>query len=304
MRVHRGVYRVGHRARSREADYLAAVKACGEHAVLCGRAAAHLWHLIRGSPPKPEVLTYTNRRVGGVVVHRARHTEIDRVIRLGIPVTTVPRTLVDLASSLPEPALARACHEAGVLYRTTPRQVDSVLVELPSAPGRAKLRRVLHGDVPVTLSHLETQFLKLLGEAGLPLPTTNRVASAHRVDCRWPETGSRLSSTATGFTTPAIRGNRTGSESGRRERVVMCSATTRGETSSKTPSSCSESCGRCWPKGVPASTSYRPNSRETWPTRRSRSPGRVSPRMGPQRRARPAASGSPPRAGPGPARGW
>jgi hypothetical protein len=102
-------------------------------------------------------------------------------------VTTVPRTLVDLASSLPEPALARACHEAGVLHRTTPRQVDAALAELPSAPGRAKLQRVLHGDAPVTLSRLESGFLKLLREAGLPLPITNRVASARRVDCRWPD---------------------------------------------------------------------------------------------------------------------
>jgi hypothetical protein len=47
--------------------------------------------------------------------------------------------------------------------------------------------RVLHGDVPVTLSRLEARFLELLGEAGLPLPVTNRVAGGHRVDCRWPQ---------------------------------------------------------------------------------------------------------------------
>jgi hypothetical protein len=102
-------------------------------------------------------------------------------------VTTVPRTLVDLASSSPEAALARACHEAGVLFRTTPKQVDAVLRRLPIAPGRAKLGRILHGDVRVTLSRLEERFLERLGEAGLPLPVTNRVASGRRVDCRWPE---------------------------------------------------------------------------------------------------------------------
>ena len=42
LREHRGVYRVGHRAPA-EATYLAAVLAAGEGAVLCGRAAAHLW---------------------------------------------------------------------------------------------------------------------------------------------------------------------------------------------------------------------------------------------------------------------
>ena len=39
--VHRGVYRVGHRAPSVEAHYLAAVLACGEGAHLSGPAAAH-----------------------------------------------------------------------------------------------------------------------------------------------------------------------------------------------------------------------------------------------------------------------
>jgi hypothetical protein len=185
--LHRGVYRVGHQAPSREARYLGAVKACGEQAVLCGRAAAHVWGLIKGRPPQPEVLTRTNRHIEGVIARRARRTPIKRVTRLGIPVTTVPRTLVDLASSLPAPALARACHEAGVLYRTTPAQVDAVLRRLPSAPGRAKLERVLHGDVPVTLSRLEARFLEQLAEAGLPLPITNKSAGAYRVDCRWSE---------------------------------------------------------------------------------------------------------------------
>jgi very-short-patch-repair endonuclease len=108
-------------------------------------------------------------------------------MRFGIPVTTVPRTLVDLASSLPEPALARACHEAGVLYRTTPAQVDAVLRRLPTAPGRAKLERVLRGDARITLSRLEDRFLELLREQGLPLPVTNRPAGGRRVDCRWPD---------------------------------------------------------------------------------------------------------------------
>jgi hypothetical protein len=186
--VHRGVYRVGHVARSVEARYLAAVKACGDTSLLAGRAAAHLWRLIKGSPPKPEVLTSNDRRVRGVRVHRARRSELPNpVMKRGIPVTSVPRTLVDLASSLPEEALARACHEAGVLYRTTPKQVDTTLESLPNAPGRAKLERVLHGEIPVTLSCLESRFLKLLRKAGLPLPTTNKVAGGHRVDCRWPE---------------------------------------------------------------------------------------------------------------------
>jgi hypothetical protein len=186
--VHRGVYRVGHLAPSVEPRYLAAVKACGNDAILAGRAAAYLWRLIKGSPPQPEVLTGNDRRVRGVRVRRARRSELPTpAMRRGIPVTTVPRTLVDLASSLPEAALARACHEAGVHYRTTPKQVEAVLSDLPNARGRAKLERVLRGDVPVTLSRLESRFLRLILEAHLPRPITNKVADDRRVDCRWPE---------------------------------------------------------------------------------------------------------------------
>jgi hypothetical protein len=56
IRVHRGVYRVGHRAPSIEADYLAAVRACGSSGLLCGRAAAFFLSLIRlPAAPGPEV---------------------------------------------------------------------------------------------------------------------------------------------------------------------------------------------------------------------------------------------------------
>ena len=75
LRVHPGVYRVGHRAPSLEARYLAAVLACGEGAVLSGWAAAYLWGLLRGSPPHPDVTCPTERRVKGVVTHRCRRME-------------------------------------------------------------------------------------------------------------------------------------------------------------------------------------------------------------------------------------
>jgi hypothetical protein len=104
----------------------------------------------------------------------------------GIPVTTLPRTLVDLAAVLDLDDLARACHKAGVRHRTTPAQVEVVLARRPTSPGAAKLRAVLRGDAPVTLSKLERRFLDVLRKTGLPLPKTNRSAGGPRVDCRWP----------------------------------------------------------------------------------------------------------------------
>lgn len=188
LREYRGVYRVGHRAPIVEARYLAAVLACGEGALLSGRAAAYMLGVLKGPAPPPEVTAPTGRRVKGVRTRRERGMDRrDATSWRGIPVTTVPRTLVDLAAVLGEDALARACHEAGVLHRTTPAQVDAVLARRPNSPGAAKLRRVLRGDVHVTLSKLERRFLKLLREHGLALPETNRPAGGRRVDCRWPE---------------------------------------------------------------------------------------------------------------------
>jgi very-short-patch-repair endonuclease len=94
---------------------------------------------------------------------------------------------VDISSVLSLDALARACHEAGVRYQTTPGQVEAVLALRPNARGAKKLRRVIHGDVHVTLSTLEPHFLDLLREDGVSLPVTNRPAGGRRVDCRWPE---------------------------------------------------------------------------------------------------------------------
>jgi CBS domain-containing protein len=101
IRVHRGIYRVGHRAPSTEATYLAAVLAAGEGALLNGRAAAHLFVLTKGAAPAPEVIARTQRRIEGVTTHRSHSLSArDGTTFRGIPVTTVPRTLIDIAADL------------------------------------------------------------------------------------------------------------------------------------------------------------------------------------------------------------
>ena len=185
LREHVGVFRVGHRAPSFEARYMAAVLAAGDGAVLSGRAAAHLYGLLPGSAPPPEVTASRKRRIKGVKTRRS--SVIDGTIHRGIPVTTVPRTLVDLAGVVDWFTLGRACHEAGVKYATTPAQVGAILDRNHRVRGAGRLRRILTGDEPITLSKLERRFFDLLQTAGLPLPVANRVAGGRRVDCRWPE---------------------------------------------------------------------------------------------------------------------
>jgi very-short-patch-repair endonuclease len=188
LRVHRGVYRVGHEAPSVEARYLGAVLACGDGAVLSGLAAAWHYGLVKGHPPVPVVSTERHRRVPGVSTRRLRRLDRrDATTWRDIPVTTVPRTLVDLAGPMSLDDLARACHEAEVRYRVRPRAIDGILERRPSVPGAFKLREIFHGQAAVTLSRLERAFLRVLRANGLPLPQTNRPAGGRYVDCRWPE---------------------------------------------------------------------------------------------------------------------
>jgi hypothetical protein len=183
LREYPGVYRVGHRAPSVEARYLAAVCACGANALLSGRAAGHLLGLLTTPPYMPEVTAPTERLVTGITTHRSRR-RLDGIVWRGVPVVTPARTLIDLASVLAIDELARACHEAGIRFGTAPGEVEAMIGR---QRGTGDLRRVLRGDVHVSLSKLERGFLALMQREGLPLPVTNRPAGGRYVDCRWVE---------------------------------------------------------------------------------------------------------------------
>lgn len=188
LRIHRGVFRVGHSAPSVLARYMAAVLGSGQGAVLAGRAAGYLLGLITGTPPPPAAITPSERKVPGVQIRSARRgAPTESWTFRGIPVTTVARTLVDLAAELPIDGLALAVHRAAVRHQTTPREVEAALSRRPCAKGAGTLRAVLRGDVPVTLSKLERRFLDRLRDAHLPLPQTNIISVGFRVDCRWPD---------------------------------------------------------------------------------------------------------------------
>jgi hypothetical protein len=185
----RGVYRVGHAAPSPKARYMAAVKAGGPGALLCGPSAAYLESLLKcPNPPPPEVWCPTARRVPGVRTRRSRTLDRrDRTEWDAIPATVPARTLVDVAPALSDDELMRAVHEAQVRYRTTPDQVEAVLARIPNPAGARRLRQILHGDTQITLSALERAFLELLRRERLPLPLTNKLFGGRYVDCRWPE---------------------------------------------------------------------------------------------------------------------
>src|SRR4051794_27013916 len=77
--------------------------------------------------PDPAVLARRKKRIQGVTVRtEAAIDPRDTTVWYGIPATTIARTLVDLASVLDDYQLGQAWHQARVLYRTQPEDVEAV----------------------------------------------------------------------------------------------------------------------------------------------------------------------------------
>lgn len=186
--VHDGVYAVGHAAPSTMADYMAAVLAFRDGTVLSHDAAAYVLGLLRGAPPPPEVTVPTTAGVArpGVIVHRVKALHpLDCAELDDLPITILPRVLLDLAPRTQPRDLTRLCHEAWVRHECGPGRIEACIARNPRKPGAARLRSALGADV--TLSDLEDAFLVLLARADLPAPRTNIDREGLKVDCHWPE---------------------------------------------------------------------------------------------------------------------
>ncbi len=115
LTVRHGVYAVGHLALAKEGGWLAAVLTLGPAAVLSHRTAALAWRLIPAWSGPIEATRPTNAKArAGMRIHRAAlpNDEIAEVDR--IPVTSVFRTIFDLAAVSSRRELERAFHEAEV----------------------------------------------------------------------------------------------------------------------------------------------------------------------------------------------
>jgi predicted transcriptional regulator of viral defense system len=113
-RFYRGVYHAGHGPVTGRGRFMAAVLACGDGAVLSHRSAAALWGVLRGGPGRPEVTVPGDggRGHAGITVHRSALVPSEITTHDGIPVTTVGRTLIDLADLGSRRLLERAFDQA------------------------------------------------------------------------------------------------------------------------------------------------------------------------------------------------
>ena len=190
---YQGVYAVGHTALTDKSHLIAAVYACGEEALASHRAAGKLWGILRGSQPIEVTAPRSREPKKGFTLHRSRliHEE-DRALIDNIPVTSLARTLVDLADVLTEKRLANAVNESEMKELFDLRQVERVLERLPGRKGRHKLNRVLAAYRPVQpffRSRNERFVHALCREHGLPTPRVNTWVHAEEVDFFWPEAG-------------------------------------------------------------------------------------------------------------------
>jgi very-short-patch-repair endonuclease len=180
LRLHRGVYALGHSAPRDETTWLAAVLACGTGAVLSHTSAGALWY--GGRWRIPEVTVPHHRRVRGVVTHQGRLTRADRVLRMGIPVTSPARTLADLAHSLDDEALERVVREAQFRGLFSVRAIQDALTRRPSV-----VLRDLLDDLNPTQSRLEDAFLRLCRRHRIPKPRAQVRDGRRRPDFVWPD---------------------------------------------------------------------------------------------------------------------
>lgn len=207
--IFQGTFALGHLRLSREGRWMAAVLASGPGAVLSHGSAMALWGM-RRSGEAIEVL----RQTGGV--HRDRpEIRLHQTRSLpsgdvqsegGIPVTTIERTLLDMASRLDAKQLERALVTVDRSGRLRWEELQRKVAGGRGKKGIGRLRLVAMEVDPRavdTFSPLEVDFLGLCREYGLPLPQVNVVVEGYLVDFYWPE--QRLVVETDGYTYHADR---------------------------------------------------------------------------------------------------
>ena len=160
--------------------------------VLSHASAAAAWRLL-SSTSSFETVTRPGRggprRHGGVLVCRSTTLDGDRSTLRGMPITSVPRTLLDLASHVGPRALARATREAVRLELTTIEALAERLGRARGRRGSMRLADVLarYSGLPLqrARSGAEVRALEVLRDAGRPFPELNVRIAGEEADLSW-----------------------------------------------------------------------------------------------------------------------
>jgi predicted transcriptional regulator of viral defense system len=140
---YRGVYGLGP-LQSKLARWMAAVLAGGPNAVLSHRSAAELWSLMSGfTAPIHLTASSARRERQSLRFHRPACPDDQRTTVEGIPVTSVPRTILDCATGMSERRVERLINEADVLRLHDRLSLPDLLHRYPRRPGSRALWKAL-----------------------------------------------------------------------------------------------------------------------------------------------------------------
>ena len=171
-----------------QARCLGAVLACAP-AVASHTSAAWLWGLLRTRPGTIHLTAPTRRHAkSDHVVHFARLADEDRGFIEDIPVTALPRTLLDVAATFSPSRFARVLERSEELQLFDLGAVNHLLARTVGHPGHGRLRRALaiyRDDPAFKRSGLEGRFLELAKAAGLPAPAMNFNVAGFELDAYW-----------------------------------------------------------------------------------------------------------------------
>jgi very-short-patch-repair endonuclease len=170
--------------------WMAAVLAYGSDALLSHRDAGALFgiHPLSGTQVDVTVVGRRRHSQRGIAVHLPRRLhQDDRAIRDGIPVTSVSRTLLDLAKVLRPRQLARALEEAERLDLFDRSSIQQLIDRSHGHHGLGRLNEALRNyrEPPPTRLALERRFFDLCRDAGLPRPQVNVLVAGCEVDAVW-----------------------------------------------------------------------------------------------------------------------
>ena len=191
--IYPGVYAVGHAKLSRLGRLWAAMLAGGPGALLSHQTAGNEWAVLLS--PNAALIHVTTvhrrrRRLGNIVFHRTKQIHPnDRDTCNGIPITSVPRTLLDLAESVPANRLRRAFEKSihiGLFDKTA---LDELLQRSHGRHGIKPLTALAATSLeepPELRSDLEHRFRELCEQHNLPVPNFNVDILGHCVDAYWP----------------------------------------------------------------------------------------------------------------------
>lgn len=189
--IHDGVYAIAPQPLSQAGNHTAALLAIRPDPLLShSSSAARQGLMSEGHRVHVSIATRSTRRMKGVVVHRPRRIDPEDRTRIdGFPVTTVPRTLLDLGQFLSFAELRNVVEAVERREQLDIGAVEDTLSRYRGHRGCRPLRRIIsdYQWTPGANQGIERDFQALLAEFGLPAPQANVLVEGLLVDCWWPE---------------------------------------------------------------------------------------------------------------------